>query len=460
MDFNTDPPTVGTCSINLVDQQIEGTASISDSLGRLLFYSDGRRLWDWNDQVIIDTLRGHQSATNAAFVVPRPEHQTEYYLFTLDAAQNQLQNGLCYSRVTACRDGGVSIAEANVLLAQNMTEKITAVRHQNGVDYWLITHDFATDTFRIFMVSSVGIYQSGTYHAGVVHSDPNSGYLAAVGSMKAAPDGALMTVSLTNPPSKCDIVAVNQTTGEISSVITFAPDTSDQGILEGVYGVSYSSSGQFLYLGGMGNYNVWQFDVSYLPNDLNGFRASRKLVYSGLNSDPDVPNSFQQMQLGPDGKIYLVNLNSPYVAVIHQPDLIAPVCNFEDSAFVLIHPAEYGLPSFIDSYDYTASGLCEPNVVAELDDVSLFVYPNPANQKVRLQVTPHLAAQAGSGQQVRNAAITDMLGHTVLNSLPNKVGSGEVSFEMDISTLAPGLYTISATLQSGETLRQRLVVQR
>jgi hypothetical protein len=84
---------------------------------------------------------------------------------------------------------------------------------------------------------------------------------------------------------------------------------------------------------------------------------------------------------------------------------------------------------------------------------ALLIYPNPASQTVRLQITSH-------SQQVSTVTITDMLGKKVLNSLPNKVGSGEVSFEMDISTLAPGLYTISATLQSGETLRQRLVVQR
>ncbi len=83
----------------------------------------------------------------------------------------------------------------------------------------------------------------------------------------------------------------------------------------------------------------------------------------------------------------------------------------------------------------------------------LQLYPNPASQTVRLQITSH-------SQQVSTVTITDMLGKKVLNSLPNKVGSGEVSFEMDISTLAPGLYTVSATLQNGETLRQRLVVQR
>lgn len=83
----------------------------------------------------------------------------------------------------------------------------------------------------------------------------------------------------------------------------------------------------------------------------------------------------------------------------------------------------------------------------------LQLYPNPASQTLRFKIQ-------GSEFQVQNVAITDMLGHKVLNSPPSKEGSREVSFEMDLSTLAPGLYTVSATLQSGETLRQRLVVQR
>jgi hypothetical protein len=83
----------------------------------------------------------------------------------------------------------------------------------------------------------------------------------------------------------------------------------------------------------------------------------------------------------------------------------------------------------------------------------LVLYPNPASQTLRFKVQ-------GSGFQVQSVAVIDMLGHMVLNSPPGKEGPGEVSFEMDISTLAPGLYTVSATLLSGATLRQRLVVQR
>ncbi len=77
----------------------------------------------------------------------------------------------------------------------------------------------------------------------------------------------------------------------------------------------------------------------------------------------------------------------------------------------------------------------------------LFIYPNPASQSVRIQVS-------GNSQQVNAVEVIDMLGHAVLHQ--RRVPTGQ---HIDISGLASGIYTLAATLQSGETLRQRLVVQ-
>lgn len=77
----------------------------------------------------------------------------------------------------------------------------------------------------------------------------------------------------------------------------------------------------------------------------------------------------------------------------------------------------------------------------------LSIYPNPASQSVRVEAT-------GSHAQAVGITITNMLGQSAL-SLPFR----EVGEAINISNLANGIYTIAATMQSGETLRQRLVVQ-
>jgi len=115
----------------------------------------------------------------------------------------------------------------------------------------------------------------------------------------------------------------------------------------------------------------------------------------------------------------------------------------------------------LDSEVYTAQGnydllitkTCLPcDTVTSISEnltttTSISIYPNPASQSVRLEV-------AGSHALAMGITITDLLGHAVL-SLP----FGAVGEAINISNLANGIYTISATIQSRETLRQRLVVQ-
>jgi hypothetical protein len=79
---------------------------------------------------------------------------------------------------------------------------------------------------------------------------------------------------------------------------------------------------------------------------------------------------------------------------------------------------------------------------------TLHIYPNPASQSIRVEV-------AGNSQQVYAVEVIDMLGNAVLHYRIAPTGQ-----QIDISTLANGIYTLAATMQSGETLRQRLVVSR
>ncbi len=452
LDFNTTPPGVDVSGIVLEDIVIEGTASISDSLGRLLFYSDGIRLWDWNHEVIVDTLRGHQSSTHAAYIVPVPGASSQYYLFTLDAVENQLQNGLRYSLVTACRDEGVTVRDVNTLLAANMTEKMVAVRHGNGRDFWLVTHEFGNDRFKVFLIDPQGIQSAMVQALGTEHLNPfiPASHGSAVGAIKASPNGNMISVAITNQPTVCEMFGFNKSSGVLNHLMTFASDTLSGQYNSQVYGLSFSANSEYLYLSQSSGFKVWQFRASHLLNsDTQGFLNSRGLVYSSEVATPGVIKSFQHIQLGPNGKIYLVNLHNRYMAVIHEPDMPGLQCHFEDSALHLLNPASYGLPSFIDSYDYTISGFCNPNGLDEMGRLTTFtLYPNPATHKVRVEVS-------GSRLRVQSVVLTDMLGRTVLSIPFGEVGGAE----LDVSGLPAGVYTVAATLRGRELLRQRLVVQ-
>src|SRR5689334_19294657 len=69
--FNTNPPSA------LLDGQMqtdEGCAAISDYNGKLLFYTDGRTVYNSIHQLMANGsgLYGHSSAANSAIVIPKP----------------------------------------------------------------------------------------------------------------------------------------------------------------------------------------------------------------------------------------------------------------------------------------------------------------------------------------------------------------------------------------------------
>ena len=85
LDFNSngampDPITTGELST------WEGCSSISTSEGELLFYTDGSIVWNRMNIPMTNglDLMGDKSSTQSALVVPWPENDSLYIIFTID----------------------------------------------------------------------------------------------------------------------------------------------------------------------------------------------------------------------------------------------------------------------------------------------------------------------------------------------------------------------------------------
>lgn len=63
----------------------QSCASISNSKGRLLFYTDGQTVWDSTHKTTPNGtgLAGWSNATQSGIIVPRPDSTGQYYIFTL-----------------------------------------------------------------------------------------------------------------------------------------------------------------------------------------------------------------------------------------------------------------------------------------------------------------------------------------------------------------------------------------
>ena len=344
---------------------------ISDSLGNLLFFSNGKKVWDRNFNLMPkgSNLSGDIGVTQPCIIIPKPESDSLYYLFTLDVMAFMPDNsyttrGLTYSIVDMSRNGGMgNINDSlNVPLLTPVTQKITAVKNGNEKDYWVIVHQWDSDKFFAYPVTARGLEASVTSSVGMVHGTGFAGQTNALGYMKASPDGSKLAVAITGS-NVVQLFDFNNVTGQVTNPVTYT--TTIPGIVP--YGLEFSPDSKMLYaslLQIVGNgppsrpSYVIQFDLrNGLTNPVT------------IDSVPGV--RLAAMQLGVDGRIYIsrtINLvtKKDSLDVIYNPSRPGLACNYNlldnvpQSRFPLT-TGRYGMYSL-------------PNVMQSWLDIPLFTY--------------------------------------------------------------------------------------
>ena len=372
---------------------LEGCTSISDTDGNLLFYSDGRTVWNSLHQPMANAsealgtgLKGDDSSTSSGLIVPKPQDPNFYYIFTVDephhfnsvAFPNQVDgdgvnDGLMYSLVDINLNGGlgdVDPLEKNVpLITYDVTnpdevdfkcsEKITAVKADDCSSFWVISH--FTNKFYAFKVDVNGVNTTPVISE-VGPEVPVSGYRRnALGYIKASPDGTRLVVAhlgfattlAGEAPGGVYLFDFDNDTGVVSNEqILYGPENGDS-----PYGVEFSAENRKVYAtinagaNGSGPSSVVQWDLESAD-----IPASQVVIHTS--------NTFSAgaLQLGINRKIYRaqVNLQNPgpsarFLGVIENPEANGTAADYNENGILLDingglqNLSRIGLPPFIQS---------------------------------------------------------------------------------------------------------------
>ncbi|TNJ43189.1 T9SS type B sorting domain-containing protein [Tamlana fucoidanivorans] len=339
---------------------IEGCASISDDTGNLLFYTDGITVWNKNHAVMTNGLGllGDPSSTQSAIIVPKPDSDTIFYIFTVDDYTfEQPHFGLNYSTVDMSLDNGLgAITNKNVQLLKQCSEKITAViKDCISGSIWVIAFADASgdldffNTFHAFEVNNLGVEIKAVTSTFLQSIFDPRGYL------KLSPDGTKMVcANMTDGLFVYDFDSKNGTVSNQQEIVI-------QGASNYPYGVEFSPSGALLYVHSSNDY----FDFENRENNNNP--ASHKSVLTQFNLLAldisasaiilDNRNLYRgALQLGPNGKIYRAlsktyNTGTSFLGAINTPDQIGIGCNYQHNAINLGSKlSSQGLPPFIASF--------------------------------------------------------------------------------------------------------------
>ena len=447
IDFNGD--TVQAIKIDrFIDFGKGNDASICDSSGQLLFYSNGCFIANKENQLMEngdslnsgevynsycgDESLGYTSGFQSSIILPLPASDSLYYLFHkriflfFNPFDVKTLN-LLYSLVDISRNNGLGkVIEKNKIALQDTLSfgEMTAVRHANGVDWWLVSPGDRNNKYFIFSFTQNGLALAHTQILGDTTPPAGEGGGYAIFN----PDGSKYIRF--NPHNKVRMFDFDRNTGLLSNYQHIDVDFGDSEPFDG--GCLISPSGQFLYIS-VKRY-LYQMDLWS-----DNIEASQVLVgtYDGY-ADPLVAN-FGRGLLGPDCKLYVFPGNDTRVIhVIHNPNEPGLACNFEQHA---LHTPTYHGATFPNFPDFRLKALGEPVSPCEgytvgIRDVALHalpvvsVYPNPADTYLHIAVREPLSAPA-------HWVLYDLYGRAVRSML---LVAGSERWQSDVAGLPAGVY--------------------
>jgi gliding motility-associated-like protein len=415
LDFNSGVPVITTPSSMF---SFEGSASIADANGNLLFYSNGGgrdpvlsgqssgKIWNRNHDVMYDmgnTEGGGFSSAQSAVIIPKPGTPDRYYLFTMEEVEynvggevpgQPLGRGLSFFEVDMTQNGGLGgVVDYNEMILVPSYEGLCAVRHQNGTDYWIIAHSDNAG-MSVFPVTAAGVGTPTLYN------------IISGGIIKGSPDGKWLCSSDRILPFDNQTGVITDAGLNLTDIISFefSPDSKRL-----FFSRSHSSFGYY----------------SLTAPDITG----SAVIFAQFPSSSN--GLFGQMQVAPDGNIYVVEFEifKTWLAVIVCPNSV-PLLNrkvFEYNTGPLFF---VGLPNF-DNAIFRNDGTSTQLNVNLGEDITLC-----ENQTVELS-----AGITGATYSWSNGAVTDAISvsapgqYAVAVTTPG-CGAGSDTVNVSLSTLS------------------------
>ncbi len=312
---------------------------------------------------------GHlQYGNRDALAVHKPGNPDTIYYFTVPG-------NFHYSIIDMNANAGLgAVVAKNITLYSGLVgTQLAAVHHCNGIDVWVVTHEFNSRKFLAYLVTENGIDTIPV----ISELEPLSNNSIQSGRLKFSSNGSKVAITFsgfTIPPYLYDF---DKTTGIVSNPIPLQNDIGETG-------VSFSPDNSKLYVG-TNNGKLLQYDIE--AGNANDIVLSMKII-------ADIPQTgFSKLQLGRDGKIY-VNQGgsssppysySAYLGVISSPNLPDTLCNYNPYGLYLNGAfTSDGLMNTIESYFYSGSSAfpCYGDTLVsaeqpEQSELNTKVYPNP-----------------------------------------------------------------------------------
>jgi hypothetical protein len=404
-------PSTGVDSFYITAVKSRGTcATISDSVGNLLFYSSSPRVALWTRGAIYNKLHqimdgGDSILTSGWYkemtIVPYPNHPNQFILFTAGITSST-NPGLRFCIIDLNQNGGLGkvIQKNSMIDPVQINDGFIAIQHGNGRDWWLIYRTWGTSNneVRKVLLSPQGPTLIPSQNIGSICYP--SGYAYSINTQ----GNNLIGVSQSGQIDQFDFDRCTGMLSNFRSIADFPLSSLDSS--KYFWDVEFSSSGRFIYVSTSGE-TALLYQMDLLNNNPYQSRILLDTIFTPVYSG-------SALRRGPDGKIYRayswydgINFNFPYpdttfniynthLHVINDPDSFGLACNYQRYGLNLPNCRNYlGLPNNPDySLGKWIGSICDTLTVGlnenNNEGTPFKIYSNPFNSNVTIEPSKFL----------------------------------------------------------------------
>ncbi|BDS10707.1 T9SS type A sorting domain-containing protein [Aureispira anguillae] len=432
--------------------------SMSDSLGNLIFYSNGIKVHNAQHQLMQngDSLNPGQIANNNSVIgytinegiisIPHPSQANKYYIFHQAATYTSVVAGfaekLYYTLIDMNANGGLGkVEKKNQILLENDSMcggQLEVVKHGNGRDWWLIQPMSGSNGYHIFLIEGNAI----NYH--------HKQYL---GASKILGSEVAGQATFSHDGNKyfrydyrndLDIYDFDRCTGLLSNYLHIPIIDSIDNITNSfvLTGVASSPNDRYLYVSSwiyLYQFDLWASNIAASIDTV--------AVYDNYKIG-NLPTLFGFIQSAPNGKIYSMISSAPYLHVINNPNIGGIGSNTIQRA-VNIYYNNSHIPNLPHYRTPTLSGSACDTITSietvETPEKEIQIYPNPTSGLVYIEAV----------QEIEQLSIHDALGREVYwYNQPRQQG-----ITLDTQQWENGIYYISIWLD-GKIIQEKIQVLR
>lgn len=327
------PPTVDPYPSN---GGFELNSQWCDTNGDLQLYMHGARVYNRNHLLM---PKGNLRIANAGssthgIILPRPGSDSLYYVIAPESNDSHDDAKTLYHAVVDMSlDGGLgglvgasSIYPDTIPLLRMSSDRVAAVKHCNGRDWWLLGRSADSNTWYAWPITPDGIQPPVISEVGFQTQFQTGGNCASSpGQLHISPDGRRVAIAyeqnlcLNGSHLVVELLDFSTSTGVLDNALTVTESP-----IAG-YGVQFSSDNTKLYFSRLQNNftggEIQQVDL--LSPALNTLR-----IFPAVDTPIIKIIGYSGLATGPDGRIYASDWPNPWLHIIADPNEAGDDCNF------------------------------------------------------------------------------------------------------------------------------------